>query len=242
MRPSLYIQAWKRVIDVIPIHVNLAPFLEGGETFSLSNVTTTVQVFAGYDTNPSDIINGLPLIDINNPQGFIQNLQHGLDGVIYTVIFTTITSTGRQLQQYLYLAILDEGLQPIAPIIPFYYTSWPYPIDQTESFQGSIIPQSANLLLNPYLIEYIQVSILPLTGFLIGALVTYNNPAEWFQTSIIPQIGTLTLALLFYNTPVESIQVSILPLGGVLTQTLVIYADGPDGFQVSITPLTGTLT
>lgn len=244
MRPTFYTQAWKRVIDVIPLKVDLTQLLQPGETFSLSNVSSAVSVFAGYDSNPSIILYGGPLVDINNSKGFIQTVQEGLDGVIYLITFTVLTSTNRIISQFLYLAVLDNGLQPYAPIIPFYYTSQPYPIEYSEQLKVSITPNAISMLLNPRYAEQLKVSISPVSFSLTVALVIYSNYIpEQLKVSINPTSFTLTLGLIVYSNYIpEQLKVAILPNAFTLTQGLVTYSMQPEQLKVSISPVGFTLT
>ena len=225
--------AWKRVIDVIPISTDWTNQLQSGETIVLSTATTIVSVWAGYDPKPSDILAGGSFQQLN-PNITTQNIQHGLDGVIYGLVFQIQTNTGRTLQRRTKLAVLQRAVPPVAPIIPFYYTSWPYPIEWSEQIQVSISPQNGLWLLNPRYLEQIQVSILPQSSTLTPSRIVYAGPIEQIQVSIIPQTSTLTLGRIVYNCPVEQFQVSILPLSSSLTLGRVTYTSPVEQIQVSI--------
>ena len=162
--------AWKRVIDVIPISTDWTNQLQSGETIVLSTATTIVSVWAGYDPKPSDILAGGSFQQLN-PNITTQNIQHGLDGVIYGLVFQIQTNTGRTLQRRAKLAVLQRAVPPVAPIIPFYYTSWPYPIEYAEQLKISILPTTLSMLLNPRYSEQIKVSITPSSFTLVACLI-----------------------------------------------------------------------
>ncbi len=232
---TLLTHAWKRVVDVVPFTFDFTQQLQSGETLNLLTANVSVQVFAGYDPNPSDLLDGGTLVDLTNSKAFIQNLQHGIDGVIYNLIASVQTSQNRIVFQTCKLAVLLQGSPAFGPVIPFYYTSWPYPVEWSEEFQVSISPQGGLWLLNPRYLEQIQVSILPQTSTLTPARTTYTGPIEQIQVSITPQTSTLTLGRIVYNNwPVEQFQVSILPLSSSLTLGRVTYTNPIEQLQVSI--------
>ena len=240
-----YILAWKRVIDVIPVSIDFSQQLLPSETIQLSTLTVDVFVFAGYDTNPSDIINGSAVINPNNSNGIIQSVHHGVPGVTYGLVFWITTSTNRLISANAKLSVLLDSMPANPVYIPYYYTSWPYPVEYLEQFQVSILPQGGTWLLNPRYLEQIQVSIAPQTWNLAASKIVYSNwPIEQFQVSIAVQTWTLTLGRIVYtNWPIEQFQVSILPLSSTLTTGRVVYSNWPvEQFQVSIAPQGWTLT
>ncbi len=238
---TLLTHAWKRVVDVVPFTFDFTQQLQAGETITLSTALVGVQVFAGYDPNPSDLLYGGAFVDLTNANAFIQSIQHGLDGVVYNLIASVQTSSNRLIFQTCKLAILLRGLPASGIIVPFYLTSRPYPLDQSESFQVSVILESGSLLYNPRWEEGLTVSTLPLSGVLVGALVTYANPPEGITVSALVLSGALNVGLILYTSPSENLQVSILPLSGNLQVGLVNYAIPGEGIVVSITPLSGVL-
>ena len=242
---TLLTHAWKRVVDVVPFTFDFTQQLQSGETITLATALVSVQVFAGYDPNPSDLLYGGALVDLNNANAFVQPIQHGLDGVVYNLIASVQTSSNRLLFQTCKLAVLLQGQPAVGPIIPFYYTSWPYPVEWSESFQSSVSPQFGHLLLNPAYTEQIKSSILPLFGDIQLGLVTYSNwVPEQLKTSILP----LSLVLNYtssvnYVIPAEQLKTSILPLSLSLTQGAVIYQNyPPEQLKSSILPQSISLT
>ena len=242
---TLLTHAWKRVVDVIPLTFDFTQQLQPSETITLSTALVTVQVFAGYDPNPSDLLYQTALVDLNNPNAFIQSIQHGLDGVVYNLIASVQTSLNRIIYQTCKLAVLLQGQPATAPVIPFYYTSWPYPVEYFEQFKSSISPQFGHLLLNPSYIEQLKNSILPLFADVQLVLVPYNNYApEQIKSSILPLSFSLVVSSpITYQIPVEQFKSSILPQSFSLTQELVIYQNyQPEQFKSSILPQSISLT
>ncbi len=236
--------AWKRVVDVIPISTDWTNQLGAGETVVLASAVTLVTVWAGYDPNPADLLDGIPF-EALNPNITIQNLQHGLDGVIYNIVFQITTSAGRILQRRAKLAVLQQGIPAVAPIIPYYYTSWPYPIEYNEQLKVSISPTAFSMLFNPRYSEQLQVSINPSAFTLTSSLIVYSNYIpEQLKVSITPTGFTLTLGLIVYsNYAPEQIQVAILPTSFSLTVGLVDYINyQPEQLKVSINPTGFTLS
>ncbi len=239
-----YVLAWKRVVDVIPLVIDFTSQLLPGETIQLNTLTVSVFVFAGYDNNPSAIINGSAILDSNNPNGIIQSIQQGLPGVTYGLVLWITTSTSRLISLNAKISVLLDGLPATPVYIPFYYTSWPYPIEYTESIQTSVSPLSGHLLLNPVWAEGLTTSIYPHDSSLILGAISYPNwvPDE-IETSITPQTFYLTQANISYtNWPSEGITNSILPTSGTLTKGAIYYNNYvPEGIETAITPLSGTL-
>ena len=56
---------------------------------SISSASTTVQVVSGTDSNPNDILVGTP---VASGQQVAQRIYNGLDGVIYRIEVTILTS------------------------------------------------------------------------------------------------------------------------------------------------------
>lgn len=61
--------------------------MASGET--ITSATSTVQVISGDDSNPNDILVGTP---VANGQQVAQRIYNGLDGVIYRIEITVLTS------------------------------------------------------------------------------------------------------------------------------------------------------
>ncbi len=239
---TLLTHAWKRVVDVIPLTFDFTQQLQPSETITLSTALVTVQVFAGYDPNPSDLLYQTALVDLNNPNAFIQSIQHGLDGVVYNLIASVQTSLNRIIFQTCKLAVLLQGQPATAPVIPFYYTSWPYPIEYAEQIKSSISLQLFHLLLNPSTTESIKSSITPREGSIQLALISYTIPPESIKNSILPLNGLLiSSTAINYSIPAEIIKSSILPQSGTLVKTLVSYSIPAEQLKSSILPLSGTL-
>ena len=239
---TLLTHAWKRVVDVIPLTFDFTQQLQPSETITLSTALVTVQVFAGYDPNPSDLLYQTALVDLNNPNAFIQSIQHGLDGVVYNLIASVQTSLNRIIYQTCKLAVLLQGQPATAPVIPFYYTSWPYPVEYAEQIKSSISLQLLHLLLNPSTTESIKSSITPREGSIQLALVSYTIPPESIKNSILPLSGLLiSSTAINYSCPAESVKSSILPQSGTLVKTLVSYSIPAEQLKSSILPLSGTL-
>ena len=239
---TLLTHAWKRVVDVIPLTFDFTQQLQPSETITLSTALVTVQVFAGYDPNPSDLLYQTALVDLNNPNAFIQSIQHGLDGVVYNLIASVQTSLNRIIYQTCKLAVLLQGQPATAPVIPFYYTSWPYPVEYAEQIKSSISLQLLHLLLNPSTTESIKSSITPREGSIQLALVSYTISPESIKNSILPLSGLLiSSTAINYSCPAESVKSSILPQSGTLVKTLVSYSIPAEQLKSSILPLSGTL-
>ena len=239
---TLLTHAWKRVVDVIPLTFDFTQQLQPSETITLSTALVTVQVFAGYDPNPSDLLYQTALVDLNNPNAFIQSIQHGLDGVVYNLIASVQTSLNRIIYQTCKLAVLLQGQPATAPVIPFYYTSWPYPVEYAEQIKSSISLQLLHLLLNPSTTESIKSSITPREGSIQLALVSYTISPESIKNSILPLNGLLiSSTAINYSIPAEIIKSSILPQSGTLVKTLVSYSIPAEQLKSSILPLSGTL-
>ena len=94
---------------------DFSPVMATGET--ISSASTTVQVVSGTDSNPNDILVGTP---VASGQQVAQRIYNGLDGVIYRIEVTILTSLANT-----YVLVAD--LPVLSPInvqeVPLSYIS-----------------------------------------------------------------------------------------------------------------------
>lgn len=235
-----YIQDTKYVAETISILIDFSDMLSAGDTIS-GVPTTTITVFSGLDPSPADILYLSP--QVHNGIQVEQYIWRGIPGVLYTVSIQVTSVGGDTFEKECFLGILQQDGSAVSPIISFYYTSRPYPIEYAEIIQSTISPNYFHLLLNPRWIEDIKSTISPQYINILLARIFYNNyiPEE-IQSTISPQSGLLIGALITYNNPHEDIKVSIAPLSGLLPVVRVFYLNYmPEQIKSSITPQSGTL-
>jgi len=83
---------------------DFSPAMGTGET--ITSATSTVQVVSGTDASPTSILQGSPVV---SGQQVGQRIYAGLDGVIYRIQMTVITSASNTL-------VLLADLQILAPL------------------------------------------------------------------------------------------------------------------------------
>jgi hypothetical protein len=71
----------------------------------ISFTTATVTVYSGTDPTPSNILNGLPLV---NGTAVLQSVRGGVLGTIYEITVTAFTNAGQDLQLAGFLAIIPD--------------------------------------------------------------------------------------------------------------------------------------
>lgn len=125
------------------VHIFPADFtnqLGIGEFVVSNSGTLQVLVFTGIDPTPNLILLGLPTY-IGNV--VTQKLRQGVPGVVYRVVLTVTTSTGRHLTLETYLAVLPDDYPAEGVFITFYETSLPYPfwqqVTDTLRWQPSVL-------------------------------------------------------------------------------------------------------
>lgn len=78
-----------------------------GTTATLASATVTASVWAGVDASPSAIVDGSATV---SGLQATQLFTGGVDGVVYKVQCTAVTSDGQTLVQYGYLAVVGNPL------------------------------------------------------------------------------------------------------------------------------------
>lgn len=235
-----YTQDTKYVAETISILVDFSDMLSAGDTIS-GIPTTTITVFSGIDPSPADILYLSP--QVHNGTQVEQYIWRGIPGIIYIVNIQITSVAGDTFEKECFLGIIEQDGSAISPIISFYYTSRPYPIEYAEIIQSSISPNYFHLLLNPRWTEIIQSTTSPqYINIDIGRIFYNNYPPELLQSTISPQSGLLIGALITYNNPHEDIKVSIAPLSGLLPVVRIFYLNYiPEQIKSSIAPQSGTL-
>lgn len=83
---------------------NMSSRLDSGET--MISVVFSVSVSSGLDSAPQNMISGNPSISGTRVS---QKIIGGVAGVIYVIIATIITSTGRKLIPNAYLQVISDS-------------------------------------------------------------------------------------------------------------------------------------
>src|SRR5574340_283071 len=174
---------------------------------------------------------------------YTQDTKYVAETISILIDFSDMLSAGDTFEKECFLGIIEQDGSAISPIISFYYTSRPYPIEYAEIIQSSISPNYFHLLLNPRWTEIIQSTTSPqYINIDIGRIFYNNYPPELLQSTISPQSGLLIGALITYNNPHEDIKVSIAPLSGLLPVVRIFYLNYiPEQIKSSIAPQSGTL-
>lgn len=178
-------------IERITLRVDIANLLNPGEI--IVAVSTNVSIFTGNDLNPSAILSGFP--------GFFgktiyQKVQEGVPGVIYEIVFTVDTDSGRVFFVNGRHAVLPN-LGPAIPIlVPYYFTTTPYPVEADESYL--VVPalplgQLIHATIDPY-----TSSATVFSGVLYEALITYNFEDEYSSSATV-ESGDLSTILISYT-------------------------------------------
>lgn len=200
----------------------------------------TITVIAGYDPTPADMLYALAY----TADTVTVTLTKGVIGCIYNVETSVVDGDGHTYVKESYLAILPEAGTASGQIIPFYFTSWPYPIEYSEGLTSSISPQAGTILLNPRWTEGLTSLISLQAASLTLSRITYNNYIpEGLTSSITPESGALTLGRIVYSNYIpEGLVSSILPYTASMLQGRVVYLIPSEGLTSSITPIAGTLS
>lgn len=206
------------------VHIFPADFtnqLGVGEFIVSNSGVLQVLVFTGVDPTPNNILLGLPTY-VGNV--VTQKLQQGVPGVVYRVVLTTTTSTGRHLTLETYLAVLPDDYPVDGVYVTFYETSLPYPFWQqvvdTLHWQPSVI---ASTLLSGLVNQPIQ-DTLHFVPSIIGSTLQstlFTQPIRDTLNYIVTvQAGTLT-TILVNNAQQDTMHFSVAVLSSSLL-TIVI--------------------
>jgi hypothetical protein len=226
----------KIVIDVRPFKIDLAQYLQGGET--ITAVDPSVTVFTGGDANPGDLLYLSPEID-----GTVvwQRIKSGIPGNIYTVTLSVTTSLGNVIEACAVQAVLPDGVPAEDLYVPLYLTSWVYPLEAEDFLDshGSIVGGFTLKVTE----DYLDSSALILSGSLFGSLESYSNPAEAVDSSVAFLSGTLEDILQEYSIPAEAVDSAAAIISGTLYGELITYSNyAPEGVDSSAIILSGSLT
>lgn len=126
-------QPSKLVVEQIRVQFYFLDELEWAET--LVSVTTEISVFAGVDPAPEFVLRGTARIEADNVTVY-QPVRLGVPGVIYRLVCSATTTTGRVISQDKVLAILPDRGALTPPYITEDYTTTLYPIDVVDSMQS----------------------------------------------------------------------------------------------------------
>lgn len=233
-----FVQGSKYRTETISIVVSFADILPAGNAIT-GIPLVTVTVFSGVDPVPSNLLYGG--VSIYNGITIEQRIRLGVDGCIYHITFSILTTGGDTLEKETYLAILPNEDNAIPGFFPIWLTSNLYPYTYQENITNSIGNITGRILQMPQWTEPVQASIAPLYGTLIGSSISYANPHEDVQNAISLLYGTLVGSFVLYDIPHEDIKHNIAPLYGTLVGTAVSYNNPHEDMQVSITPISGTL-
>lgn len=171
---ALSIHDPKMVVDVVPAIFDFTSDLASGET--ISSAVCAVSVFTGQDSSPADLLYQTVIITGNICE---QKIQKGIPGVVYDILLTVITSTGRGVEQVTRIAILPDAKPAVPVYIPLYLSTPPYPVDQTEQYQSfSIDSLGGRLQLQPTFADYIQGITGDISIDVYGAGTTYSIPYD----------------------------------------------------------------
>lgn len=229
----------KRVVDLITLSFDFTSDLIVGETISTAVASATV--FTGSDPSPGDVLYQLTTIigDMCT-----QKMWKGLSGVVYDVLMTIVTNTGRTVEQVVRVAIRPDDTHGQGLYIPLYYTSRPYPYYFSDQFTGNTMLTTGTLrtlIVNYVFTDQFAGHTQLTSGTLRQIVITYTNSSDQMQGFTILTEGTLRQVVITYtDTPDEFIGTTLLK-SGTLTIGRIEYANPPD-FMIGSTLLTsGTL-
>lgn len=171
---ALSIHEPKMVVDVVPAIFDFTSDLESGET--ISSAVCAVSVFTGQDSSPEDLLYQTVIITGNICE---QKIQKGIPGVVYDILLTVITSTGRDVEQVTRIAILPDAKPAVPVYIPLYLSTPPYPVDQTDEYQSfSIASFGGRLQLQPTFMDAVLGTASNISIDLYGGGVSYRIPYD----------------------------------------------------------------
>lgn len=93
----------KAVGETIPLTVDFADRLVGGETINGASVTAAV--YTGTDPNPTGILSGAPSFTSPN---VTQAITAGIAGNVYTIAFTVTTSASHNYVKTGFLGVVSN--------------------------------------------------------------------------------------------------------------------------------------
>lgn len=234
MKDLHFVVPSKRVQDIVWIHADFQELLLEEE--EILSCLVTVQVFAGLDPDPGNMVYQIPVI---SRQIVSQRIREGLPGVIYTVIFQATTSFENIITLTVEQAVLigEQSLTPIEVILQL--SSRPYPIDILEALQSSAIATRGLIL--PLTLDGMDSSMLAVEGELRSILQQYTSPPEGIDSSMIQISGELRTILKTYVSPPEGIDSSMVVLTGNLDTVLISYTCPLEGIDSSMMAVSGVL-
>lgn len=125
------------------IHQFVADFntlLTPGDSILAGTLTVTVTLATGTDPSPQAILVPGPSI-IGNVVS--QGLQQGVVGCIYTIVIQVNTTLGNVVNMNARLAILKDEYPAGGAFISYYFTSYLYPLLNTDTAHSSVSIHSA---------------------------------------------------------------------------------------------------
>lgn len=236
---ALLIHDPKRVVDLITLSFDFTSDLIVGETISTAVASATV--FTGSDPSPSDVLYQLTTIigDMCT-----QKMWKGLSGVVYDVLMTIVTNTGRTVEQVVRVAIRPDDTHGQGLYIPLYYTSRPYPYYFSDQITGNTTLSSGMLktiIINYAFSDKFSGSTILTSGILRSIIITYSNMSDSMSGSTILTSGTLHLGVVTYTDIPDAFIGSALLKSGTLTIGLVTYNNPADSMQGTTILTSGTL-
>jgi hypothetical protein len=233
----LTVERAKRRVESITVVADFSDRMDTGD--SVFDATITLEVFSGEDSTPDEMLYLPAIIDT---QAVSQRIKLGIVGVVYNIQFSVLTVAGLILEQTTRLAVLPDAPGAIPQFIPFYFTSWPYPLDVLDgaAFDMAILPSR----LRPqifFIPEGLRINLSGFSGTLIGALKSYVIPPEGYAVTLGEISGTLINQLQTYTVPPEWLAFSLGTFNGTLISSLVEYSMQPDWISFDLSSISGTL-
>jgi hypothetical protein len=198
----------KLVPEQITVTFEFLDELDWGDTIVSAEVICTVAI--GVDPNPEFVLRQ----DTGVFDTYVtQKVRNGLPGVFYRLVCLATTVGGKVLEKKSVLAVLP-AVAAVPDLFGVAYTSWPYPIDRTESITSNATWHSG----------------------LIEQIVVYE-PVESIQSSAIWLAGVIAVAPEYFARK-DDIQSNAVWLTG-FEETSIPYNLRQDDIQSSCEWRTG---
>ena len=226
----------KKRVDTKTVTLDFSQYIDAGD--SISSVSNICEVFTGFDVQPEIVLKGLPTF-----LGTIvkQDVQLGIPGVIYSIIYAVITTNGFTVELVTRLAVLIDVAGANPNLAPFFLSSKPYPISYIEELSVSFLPLGGDLRrggIETSFLDSLDLEIEPISGGLRNAFKS-TNYLEGLDLDIEPISGNLRNAVIPTNY-LEALNLSIEPTEGLLRDALVSNAYTEE-LDLTILPTGGSL-
>lgn len=227
-----FVQGSKYHTETISIVQDFADMMSAGDSITGVPVIT-ISVASGSDPIPQDMLyQGVSVIGKMVEQRF----RFGVEGVIYSILFTVQTAQGFTLEKDCYLAILPEDGAAIPNWLSLYETSSVYPMYTQDRYQAKHILTSGRLITTRYPIppEATQAKHILTSGTIVTfGTPKYTIPHEDITARHILVSGDIEIfGAIKYNIPNEATTTRHILISGTLIGVGISY-DIP--FEATIT-------